>query len=258
MTSDNLSWKERCIWLAGMSLVVLVAAVTLACVAKDNQVAAYLSFASALVSIVLAVVAITYTIVQGLQSHQNVGEMKRLVAEGHSIFERHAVSMEESSKVVADRTQALLAMMSVGGATGGIEENAETVAYQTELTLDLSYIRDGTLLCLYVLGVAWREGIRIDPEKCDKLFFEKRHLPNEIASWFTNGLLRGVADTFSMLLGPGSICLSPTVVEVCEYPEGVLESVRAECNRRIENEMLCIRTEHFKQIPDMIHEVQCD
>ena len=81
--------KDLC-WTISLAAVILISVITYWLGGKGNEMVSYVSFAGALVSVVLAVVAIFYSIVQNLNSQQNIGEMKTLVAEASRIITEKA------------------------------------------------------------------------------------------------------------------------------------------------------------------------
>jgi len=91
-------WKIHLYWTIAFSVFVLIAVVTYWLGGKGNEIVSYISFASGLVSIILALVAIFYSIVQNVYSQQNIGEMKTLVSEASRIMTEKAGTLENAVK----------------------------------------------------------------------------------------------------------------------------------------------------------------
>ena len=83
-------------WMMAVFAVILIALVTFWVGGKGNEIVSYVSFASAIVSIILALVAIFYSIVQNVNSQQNIGEMKTLVSEASRIMREKAETLESA------------------------------------------------------------------------------------------------------------------------------------------------------------------
>lgn len=79
-----------------VAAVIILAIVTFWLGGKGNEIVSYLSFASAIVSIVLALVAIFYSIVQNVNSQQNIGEMRILVSEASRLMSEKASVLEDA------------------------------------------------------------------------------------------------------------------------------------------------------------------
>ncbi len=86
--------KRDLYWVIAFATLILVGVITFWLGGKGNEMVSYIGFAGTLISIILAVVAIFYSIVQGVSSQQNIGEMKTLVSEASRIMTEKAESME--------------------------------------------------------------------------------------------------------------------------------------------------------------------
>ena len=87
--------------------VLLLAVITFWLGGKGNEIVSYVGFAAAICSIVLAVIAIIFSILYSIRSQENVGEMRRLVDEGYALIRQtgqdissKAERLEESAKVI--------------------------------------------------------------------------------------------------------------------------------------------------------------
>lgn len=88
--------KRDWYWTIAMAGVILLCIVTYWLGGKGNEIVSYIIFASALISIILALVAIFYSIVQNVSSQQNIGEMKVLISEASRIMTEKTDALEFS------------------------------------------------------------------------------------------------------------------------------------------------------------------
>jgi len=100
VSSSGLAWKERCWWIGGCALGIIVVTITIALVAKDEKVTSYLGAIATASSIVLAVVAIIYSSLERMDSRRQVGEMETLVRQASGI-------MREKADVFASQAEAM-------------------------------------------------------------------------------------------------------------------------------------------------------
>jgi hypothetical protein len=138
-------WKTHFWWMVAVTVVILTAVVTYWLGGKGNEIVSYISFASALVSIVLALVAIFYSFVQNVSSQQNIGEMKTLVSEASRIMTEKASTLANQAISMKDTVKQLI-------------ENRVTVSSTTTTPLgddsfrfDASRASIGFLLTLYYM-----------------------------------------------------------------------------------------------------------
>ena len=89
-------------------MLALIAIITFWLGGKGNEIVSYISFASALISIVLALVAIFYSIVQNVHSQQNIGEMRTLVSEASRIMTEKAGTLADSAISLEEALQQVL------------------------------------------------------------------------------------------------------------------------------------------------------
>jgi len=140
----NTSKKD--LWcVIAFATLALIAIITFWLGGKGNEIVSYISFASAIVSIVLALVAIFYSIVQNVNSQQNIGEMRTLVSEASRIMKEKASKLSEQAISMEETLKALI-------------ENHVTVSSTTTTSLgDESFRFDASrasiafLLTLYYL-----------------------------------------------------------------------------------------------------------
>jgi len=94
------NWKIHFWWLVGFVVLLLVTVITFWLGGKGSEIASYIGFAGALVSIVLAVVAIIFAVIYNINSQQNIGEMRTLVTEVSRII-------AEKANVLTDRAKSM-------------------------------------------------------------------------------------------------------------------------------------------------------
>lgn len=97
-------WKERTVWISVVALILLVSVS-----AYDFGGKGYpeLSFAGSIVSIILAVVAIFYSFIQGSDSQRNMEGMQNLVSEASRLISVKSDEMTTSAKSMTDALDAL-------------------------------------------------------------------------------------------------------------------------------------------------------
>jgi len=100
--------KKDLYWVIAFAALALIAIITFWLGGKGNEIVSYVSFASALVSIVLALVAIFYSIVQNVNSQQNIGEMRTLVSEASQIMKDKADTLVEQAESMEQAVGQLL------------------------------------------------------------------------------------------------------------------------------------------------------
>jgi len=96
-----VSKKDFC-WVIAFAVFALITILTFWLGGKGNEIVSYISFASALISIVLALVAILYSFFQNVNSQQNIGEMKTLVSTASKIITDKADILAETAKSMAN------------------------------------------------------------------------------------------------------------------------------------------------------------
>lgn len=95
------NWKIHFIWTIGLGVLLLISIVTYWLGGKGNEIVSYMSFASVLVSIILALVAIFYSFFQNVSSQQNIGQMRTLISEASRVMTEKATSMEQHSIIMS-------------------------------------------------------------------------------------------------------------------------------------------------------------
>ncbi|KPL23052.1 MAG: hypothetical protein AMJ75_06880 [Phycisphaerae bacterium SM1_79] len=148
MSGATVNWRIYFWWAVSLGALLLLAVTTFWLGGKGNEIVSYISFASALASIVLAVVAIVYTFVCSIQSQQNVVEMRNLISEAsHLIVEKagvlttKAASMEESSL-------SIVKFLQTGGRVSSPSSDLEGQTFK----LNISDCSNQGLMILYFLA----------------------------------------------------------------------------------------------------------
>ncbi|HBG27597.1 MAG: hypothetical protein A2Y10_15835 [Planctomycetes bacterium GWF2_41_51] len=102
-TIENLKLHFK--WTIGLGCIILISIVTFWLGGKGNEIVSYVSFASALISIVLALVAIFYSFIQTINSQKNLGEMQSLITQASKIMSEKADTMVLYTAHIANLTQ---------------------------------------------------------------------------------------------------------------------------------------------------------
>ena len=90
--------KEHVWCVMAFAALLLLAVITYWLGGKGNEIVSYVGFASAVTSIVLAIIVIVYTFYQTNRSEQNISEMRRLISEGQEIMVEKAGTLTEEAK----------------------------------------------------------------------------------------------------------------------------------------------------------------
>lgn len=158
MASSPAMWKERCKWIAGCALGVVVVAVTIALVAKDEKVPTYFAAIATGSSIVLAVVAIVYSSLERIAFRQQVGEMEALVRQASSLLREKAGDFADKTVLLEKMTQSFMSVRSREEREPE-EEEATAGPAQPTYPLKVSALAGFPLLVLYLLAKS-RKAIR--------------------------------------------------------------------------------------------------
>ena len=108
------NWETHLKWTIVFGVFLLIATFTFWLGGKGNEIVSYMSFASTLIAIVLALVAIFYSMIQHTGSQQNIGEMRTLVSEASRRITEKASSMEQQSVAMSRMTQLLAQSIGTG------------------------------------------------------------------------------------------------------------------------------------------------
>jgi len=130
----NVSKKDL-YYIIVITAFILLAVVTYWLGGKGNEIVSYISFASALVSIVLASVAIFYSFVQNVNSQQNIGEMKTLVSEASRIITEKADILAGAAKQLLEGPAIMYTTTTTTTPAGNIDVS---VYFDLKVTSDLT------------------------------------------------------------------------------------------------------------------------
>jgi len=101
-------------WTIAFGVFLVVGIVTFWLGGKGNEIVSYMSFASTLIAIALALVAIFYSMIQHTSSQQNIGEMRTLVSDASRIMTEKASAMEQQSVAMSKMAQLLTQSIETG------------------------------------------------------------------------------------------------------------------------------------------------
>jgi len=142
VSSSGLAWKERCWWIGGCALGIIVVTITIALVAKDEKVTSYLGAIATASSIVLAVVAIIYSSLERMDSRRQVGEMETLVRQASGIMREKAdvfASQAEAMERTVMLLQAQLPMQDTEAGGEDVSDGRSEATYPVRLSGMSSY-----------------------------------------------------------------------------------------------------------------------
>ena len=140
--------KKDLYWTVAVAAIILLAIVTFWLGGKGNEIVSYMSFASAIVAIILALVAIFYSIVQNVNSQQNIGEMRTLVSEASRIMTEKASTLSEQAISMEDSVKQLIPLLEP---SVKVSETATPLQKET-FRFDASDSSNYFLLALYYLA----------------------------------------------------------------------------------------------------------
>lgn len=227
-----------------IAAIALLAVVTFWLGGKGNEIVSYFSFASALVSIVLAVVVIFYTFYQAERSarnsersEQNIGEMKGLISQTPAIIREGVGTITEKADVITEETKAMRQYVTEMTKMSESPEPTSTPMPELEgetFKLNFLEVSNYALLILYYTARAAERDGKLHLEVLSECFHpgEKTSSVREktrLNQFFALGLLNGI----SCFLNPGSLKKCPELIEVRVLPEGFKDRVLTNIKERI-------------------------
>lgn len=229
MINPPVNWKLHFWWAVALGCVILLALVTFWVGGKGNEIVSHISFAGAVASIVLAIVAIIYTFVQSIYSQQNTGEMRRLIWEASRIMTDKAGVLAEKADSMDQRSLLMIRMLQTvpQHATGRPALPGHTFRMNTS---DCSLIG---LLLLYYLAMCYEHRREASKDDLTKAVF------GEILSSyykFLDPFFDGVLDGLSCFFEPGTIKSKEGTAKFKSLPEGFVQYVSDEVHKRIEDD----------------------
>lgn len=196
------NWKIHFGWVIGLGVLSLISIVTYWLGGKGNEIVSYVSFASALVSIILALVAIFYSFAQNVSSQQNIGQMRALISDASRIMTEKATSLEQHSLIMSRAAQQL---------SQNVQPSLQPGA--TPFGFNASYCSAIGLLGLYALAMSKEQ---------DKEFvlleLLKQFIKDENVSFFQYQYLLGLLVCLSCFFEAGSIETDLVKVKVHKLP----------------------------------------
>jgi hypothetical protein len=236
MSKSSLNWRLHFLWAVCLAAVLLLAILTFWLGGKGNEIVSYMSFAGAIASIVLAVIAIVYSFVYNISSQQNIGEMRvliseasRIMAEKASVLTRKANSMEQSSL-------SIVRFLESPGRVGSPDPDLEGRKFR----LNTSDCSNQGLMILYFLTQCCEHGRELSSTKlwlC--LYGPVLSVNHRLLEIFADGFVDGI----SCFLEPGStvrreVTHKGEVIrlpgEMKRFPKGFEEYIRDAIRKRIE------------------------
>lgn len=195
-------WKIHFGWVIGLGILLLISIITFWLGGKGNEIVSYVSFASALVSIILALVAIFYSIIQNVSSQQNIGQMRTLISEASRVMTEKATSLEQHSLIMSRAAQLL-------------SQNVQPSLPQTANTFYLNASTCSTigLLGLYALASSEEKG-----KSFVLLDLLKHFIPEENVRLVVHNYILGLLIGFSCFFEVGSISTDLVNVKANKLP----------------------------------------
>jgi len=224
----NMAKKDLYCVIA-FAVLALIAIITFWLGGKGNEIVSYISFASAIVSIVLALVAIIYSIIQNVNSQQNIGEMRTLVSEASRIITEKAGTLADQAmsmeKVVG---QLLETSTKVSGPTTPLTDE--------KFSFDASNASDVVILLFYYLAKCNELNKLMDLESIAALIESpKKPTIDAIYQYMFFGI--GILNSMECFLESKSIVNqeASNEVEIRKLPPGFQENISSIITSRMQD-----------------------
>ncbi len=221
------NWKIHFYWVIIIAVLMLISVITFWLGGKGNEIVSYVSFASALSSIILALVAIFYSMVQHTSSQQNIGEMRTLISQASHVIIEKASSMEQAS-VIMSRSAQLVAQT----AGAGSQPSKGT------FILDATRGSHLGILALYSMAQSYER------RKPFSLFEVTRLYTDPTSHFIVYNYIYGFLIGFACFLEPGSLTFEITELKVNKLPSAFKGYILTHLNNRITQEV----SESMKQL----------
>ena len=216
---------KRHVWCIIILAAILLLSVTVLSFGADVSLVSHFSFASAIVSIVLAIIVIVYMYFQDHRSSQNITEMK-------SLIDQASRAMTDKAGLMVDKAQSMEQIMKEG-MIQPLSSDSEPTTPPLEIneTLRFNFSAYGYMgiLVLYSLVKSYESKKTMSWHDISKLF-EKTGLIVSAIQYYGFGVIQ----SFKTFLGQNDSVLFTEHQEVKKIPEGFEESVRAEINERLD------------------------
>lgn len=226
MNNKPSIWKERCIWIAALAFVIMLAVITYWLGGKGSEIVSYISFAAACSSILLAVTAIFYSFLEHGYSRQHIGQMDALIREASSVMKDASRTVSEKATVFAEKTSVLEKVAERLQAA----EQSTTVSAPSEYKLEFnaSLSRGITLYVFYAISKSCvlKKSISLY-DLMGKLYPEK---PQEDP--FEYILSLGILISLLPFLEKGSLEIRADHQKAIKLPTGFVDHISAEVKHR--------------------------
>lgn len=227
---------KRHIWcVIIISAILLLAAITLA-FGDDVNLISHLSLASAVVSIVLAVIVIVYMYYQDYRSSQNVTEMR-------SLIDQASRTMTDKATLIVDKAQSIdQTLIGLTQPPADRDTKSTPLVLQERGTLDISAYSNIALLTLYSLVKSYESR---KPISIIEIFKSAVDNFSEM-SFFSLGIIHSLR----VFLGKDFVNVSARQQELKKLPDGFKESVTAQIDKRLKNYKDKGKDEDYAELKD--------
>lgn len=230
----NASKKDLCFTII-IATVILLGVITFWLGGKGNEMVSYVSFASAITSIILAVVAIIYSFIHNSNSQQNIGEMRTLVSEASRIMTEKADTMVDQSVSIGESLRDLVETSAkVSGPSAPLTDNT--------FSFDASNAPATVLLTFYYLAKCHEHHKPMDLNSlafliCLPVRKQQTQISENLkrnVSLFGTGILSCMR---CLLESESVVFIGPDLdkVEIKKLPTGFMENILSVINYRIQD-----------------------
>lgn len=220
--------KKDLYYIIAIAAIILIAIVTYWLGGKGNEIVSYISFASAVVSIILALVAIFYSFVQNVNSQQNIGEMKNLVAEASQIMTEKAETLTEQAvsigKIVEQFNKQKITVSST----------TTTPSHEDLFRFDSTHSSIPFLLTMYYMVNCYKNKKPMRITNIAKFTFRTESGKPDLLVSMMFGF--GVIQCLISFLEPESIIMKGIEIEIKKLPSSLEQNILTTLERQIEDE----------------------
>ncbi len=205
---------------------------------KGNEIVSYVSFAAAICSIILAVIAIFISIVQHSSSQQNRGEIRNLVEQASKVMGEKADKVSERAQSIEDVAKQLMEKTAA--------ESKEKVEPQDiQLQPDTSRIHRDVLLILYGVGKSYDKSKGISMSVFPKIVLADA--PEEGSFGFIMGVVAYIGGLWGQGFWEPYVEKGEPMLKVKIAPEGLTDKIQQEIVRRIASQESPERKEYLEK-----------
>lgn len=221
-----------------MAIIVLWIA-NISWVSKDKEVIGYVSFASAVVSIILAALAIVFSYLYNLRSQENIGTMRTLIGDASRIVAEKADVLAKSAVSMGEGMTAIQEMLK-----HDIVPNKPSAPFpDMTFKFDASALPPLSLLSLYCLVKAHETGKILYCLRIAKAIVALREDRLQDIDLVMNGsVILSTVYAFWSFFGTESMERQQNGFKVHNLPKGLREYIEVIISKRIED--LPDRNEH--------------